>query len=189
VQDANPGSAPRWQLPHPTFDIGPTAKPQYTNQTFNLSVSLLDKFQNGSYVIAVGRPNSIDAAKSAYTGLSEATMAIENATSAGRTEGLNQARAFLAQAWQQFSGGSFQQALDSAEQSKATASTATAPSQTQRATSQPAAAQEPIPQIATPIFVILVVGVVLVVIVAAGAFFLLKRKRAPDTRSQGAKEE
>ena len=141
-------------------------------------MSLLDKFQNGSYVIAVGRPDSIDAAKSAYTGLSEVTGAIQNATSAGRTEGLDQARASLAQAWQQFSNGSFQQALGSAEHSKATANAATAPSQTQQATSQTAAVQESIPQIAMPILVILVVGVVLVVIVAAGAFFLLKRKRA-----------
>ena len=178
VQDANPGSAPRWQLPHPTFDIGPTAKPRYTNQTFNLSVSLLDKFQNGSYIIAVGRPDSIEAAKSAYLGLREAANAIQEATAAGRTEGLDQARASLAQAWQQFSSGSFQQALASAEQSKATANAATAPSQTHQATSQTAAVQESIPQIAMPILVILVVGVVLVVIVAAGAFFLLKRKRA-----------
>jgi len=172
VQDANPGSGPRWQLPHPTFDIGPTAKQQYTNRTFNLSMSLLDKFSNGSYVIAVGRPDSMDAAKSAYLGLSEAAGAIKEATATGRTGGLDHARASLAQAWQQFSGGSFQQALASAEQSKAAANTAVAPSQAQQDTSRAA-----------------MVYVVLAVIVAAGAFFLLKRKRARDTTSQGAKEE
>jgi M6 family metalloprotease-like protein len=172
VQDANPGSGPRWQLPHPTFDVGPTAKPQYTNGTFNLSMSLLDKFSNGSYVIAVGRPDSMDAAKSAYLGLSEAADAIQKATAAGRAEGLDQARVSLAHARQQFSSGSFEQALASAEQSKATANAAATPSQTQQDTSRTA-----------------MVYVVLAVIVAAGAFFLLKRKRARGTRSQGAKEE
>jgi M6 family metalloprotease-like protein len=65
VQDAHPESGPRWQLPHPTFNLGPNAIPEYTNSTYNVSVSLLDMV-NDSYVVAFGKPGDMSAAKTAY---------------------------------------------------------------------------------------------------------------------------
>jgi hypothetical protein len=120
VQDANPTSGSRWQLLHPTYDVGPQANSLYTNQTFNLAVGLLDRFPNGSYVLAVGRPDSMDMAKAAYQNLNEAKAAIQNATAAGRTQGLAQAKATFGQAWQRFSNGDFQLAGILANQSKTT---------------------------------------------------------------------
>ena len=113
IQDANPNSGPRWQLLQPTFDIGPQAKSQYTNQTFNLAVELLDRFPNGSYVIAVGKPDAMDMAKVAYMGLNQSNSAIVNASITGRTQGLDNARIILGQAWLDFSNGDFQMARES----------------------------------------------------------------------------
>ncbi len=65
VQDANPESGPRWLLTHPTFDVGPGKKSQFTSPIFDLAVSLFDKRQD-SYIVAVGKSNHMDSAKSAY---------------------------------------------------------------------------------------------------------------------------
>lgn len=65
VQDANPGSAPRWQLPHPTFKMDSGSKNRFTNQTFNLAVLLLDKLDD-SYVVTAGAPDFVDSAKASY---------------------------------------------------------------------------------------------------------------------------
>lgn len=65
VQDAHPESGPRWQLPHPTFNIGTNAVSQYTNNTYNIAVSLLDMV-NDSYIVAFGRPEDMSKAKAAY---------------------------------------------------------------------------------------------------------------------------
>jgi M6 family metalloprotease-like protein len=65
VQNAHPESGPRWQLPHPTFNLGSNAISQYTNSIYNTSVSLLDVV-NGSYVVAFGKPEDMSAAKTAY---------------------------------------------------------------------------------------------------------------------------
>jgi hypothetical protein len=120
VQDANPTSGPRWQLLHPTFDIGLQSKSLYTNQTFNLAVYLLDRFPNGSYVVAFGKPDSMEMAKAAYKNLNEAKAAIQNASASGKAQGSAQAQATLAQAWQRFLSGDFQLAGTLANQSKTT---------------------------------------------------------------------
>jgi len=120
VQDANPTSGLRWQLLHPTFDIGPQAKSLYTNQTFNLAVDLLDRFPNGSYVVAFGKPDSMDSAMAAYKVLKEAKAAIQNASASGKTQGSAQAQATLGQAWQRFLSGDFQLAGSLANQSETT---------------------------------------------------------------------
>ena len=92
VQDANSGSGSRWQLLHPTFNTGPQSNSLYTNNTFNLAVDLVDRYPNGSYLVAVGKPDSIDMAKSAYLNLNVANAAIQNASTTGRTQGLDQAK-------------------------------------------------------------------------------------------------
>ena len=120
VQDANPTSGPRWQLLHPTFDIGPQAKSLYTNQTFNLAVDLLDRFPNGSYVVAFGKPDSMDTAMAAYKAFKEAKSAIQNTSASGKTQGSAQAQATLGQAWQRFLSGDFQLAGTLANQSETT---------------------------------------------------------------------
>jgi len=53
IQDANPENLSRWQLSHPTFKIGPGAKSEYVNQTYNLIVSLLGKTSDNSYIVDV----------------------------------------------------------------------------------------------------------------------------------------
>ncbi len=111
IQDANPASGPRWQLLHPTFDIGPQAKSLYTNQTFNLSVDLLDRFPNGSYLVAFGKADSMDMAKAAYMNLKEAKAA---------NQGSSQAQATLGLAWSRFLSGDFQLAGILANQSRTT---------------------------------------------------------------------
>ena len=120
VQDANPTSGPRWQLLHPTFDIGNQAKSLYTNQTFNLAVDLLDRFPNGSYVVAFGKPDSMDMAEAAYKNLNEAKAAIQNASASGKMQGSAQAQVTLGQAWQRFLSGDFQLARSLANQSETT---------------------------------------------------------------------
>jgi hypothetical protein len=117
VQDANPTSGPRWQLLHTTFDIGPQAKSLCTNQTFNLAVDLLDRFPNGSYVVAFGKPDSMATAMAAYKALGEAKSAIQNTSASGKTQGSAQAQATLGQAWQRFLSGDFQLAGTLANQS------------------------------------------------------------------------
>jgi M6 family metalloprotease-like protein len=136
VQDAHPDSGPRWQLLHPTYDIGPQAKSLYTNQTFNLAVEVLDRFPNGSYVVAVGKPDSMDIAKAAYLKLNEANSAVQEASETGRTQGLGQAKAALGEAWRHFSGGDFKLAQDLAEQAIVTANAVTVLSKTQTTSSQ-----------------------------------------------------
>jgi hypothetical protein len=119
VQDANPTSGPRWQLLHPTFNTGPGAKSQYTNQTYNIAITLLDRLSDNSYLVAVSTPNAVDTAKSAYDSLNQATMALRNAVAAGRLEGLSQANASLQEAWNLFGQGNFQQAENLAKQANA----------------------------------------------------------------------
>lgn len=65
VQDANPGSAPRWQLPHPTFGVEAGTHNLFLNQTYNLEALLLDKVED-SYTIAAGTPELVNIAKASY---------------------------------------------------------------------------------------------------------------------------
>jgi M6 family metalloprotease-like protein len=65
VQDANPGNALRWQLPHPTFTTDSGGKNLFMNQTDNLAVLLLDK-SSDSYLVTAGTPDSVNIAKTSY---------------------------------------------------------------------------------------------------------------------------
>jgi M6 family metalloprotease-like protein len=65
VQDANPGTAPRWQLQHPTFNTTSTGKALFTNQTYNVATLLLDRIDD-SYLVAAGTSDSVNAAKTSY---------------------------------------------------------------------------------------------------------------------------
>ena len=65
VQDVNPGNAPRWQLPHPTFNTDSGGKNLFMNQTYNQAVLLLDKTKD-SYLVTAGTPDSVNNAKASY---------------------------------------------------------------------------------------------------------------------------
>jgi len=126
VQDANPGSGPRWQLPHPTFDIGPGKSSQFTNQTYDVGVALLDK-SDASYMIAVGKQSMMDVAESSYSLLNEASAAIQKASDDTRLEGLDESKSLLEEAKREFSGGNYLRAHELAGQSKARAEAAKVP--------------------------------------------------------------
>lgn len=126
VQNANPESGPRWQLPHPTFDIGPGKTSQFTNQTCDVAVALLEK-PDDSYMIAVGKPSTMEAAKSGYSLLTEASAAIQRASDDIRLEGLDESKNILEQAKRVFSSGNYLRAYELAGQSKARAEAATIP--------------------------------------------------------------
>jgi M6 family metalloprotease-like protein len=124
VEDANPGSGPRWQLLHPTFKIGEGSKSQYLNKTYNLAVALLDKQADNSYVVLVTTQDATNSAMLVYNDLTEANAAIKNATRGGRLNGLDQANASLQLAWNEFTRGNFQQAQSLALQSRSQADSA-----------------------------------------------------------------
>jgi len=65
IQNANPGNAPRWQLPHPTFNTDAGGKNLFMNQTYNQAVLLLDK-SSDSYLVTAGTPDSVNIAKASY---------------------------------------------------------------------------------------------------------------------------
>jgi M6 family metalloprotease-like protein len=83
VQDANPSSGPRWQLPHATFGVETGQHNLFMNQTYDLEALLLDKV-GGSYTIAVGTPEAVNSAKQSYAQakelIREAQILIKEAT-------------------------------------------------------------------------------------------------------------
>ena len=170
VQDANPGSGPRWQLLHPTFNIGPGASSQYTNQTYNMAITLLDKPSDNSFLVAVSTPNTVDSAKSAYNSLNQAAVAIQNAATGGRLNGLDQANASLQQAWSAFTHGNFQQAEILAQQSRVQANAAVALSQTTQI------AQNQVPMQQYPSQTLIIIAVVLA-IVAVGIVVIYRTRK------------
>jgi len=99
VQGADPGSGPRWQMLHPTYDIAPGKKDLFTNQTYNLAVALLDR-KGDSYLIAAGVPNFVESARSAYSQASELVIKAESALAAAKLQDYRSenARALIDQA-------------------------------------------------------------------------------------------
>jgi len=78
-------------------------------------------------MIAVGKPDTMGAAKSSYTLLKEASVAIQKASDDTRLEGLDESKNLLEQAKAEFSIGNYPRAYDLADQSKALAEAAKTP--------------------------------------------------------------
>ena len=178
VQGADPGNGPRWQMLHPTFDIGPGKKDQFTNQTYDLAIALLDR-KGDSYLIAVGKPNFIESTRSAHSQASELVTKAESALAGAKVRDYHseQARALIDQATTRYLHAkealekgtltSFEQAANMA---KEIIGLINAANQAEQQYQLQHPQQSPPEQM-------IIVSVVLVVVVAATTLYVARRRR------------